>query len=260
MPDQLIHRAAYRGHVVGLRRELAAGVSPNEPDSVQHSLHCTPLFNLCLFGGIWPPVIDDEDYDEATAVTDYVECCRLLIEAGTDVNAINVNGDSVLTYAVQGARDHSVHGRRVTTPEVMQVVEMLLAAGANVNHRGCMSATALHSAAAYTPVAVDRLIRAGAEVNVRDEDDYTPLTSAMEGLYGVPTQRSFPLLLRAGADLPTEPGHPYLQAVVDAGGFARYAQRHLATITALFARTERLPPEMVRHVVGFWLHAGYYVY
>ena len=123
-----------------------------------------------------------------------------------------------------------------------------------------MSATALHSAAAYTPVAVDRLIRAGAEVNVRDEDDYTPLTSAMEGLYGVPTQRSFPLLLRAGADLPTEPGHPYLQAVVDAGGFARYAQRHLATITALFARTERLPPEMVRHVVGFWLHAGYYVY
>ena len=101
-----------------------------------------------------------------------------------------------------------------------------------------------------------------------DDDDYTPLDSAMDGLSGIPTHRSFPLLLRAGADLPTRPAHPlqherlhpYLEAVIYAGGFARYAQRHLATITALFARTERLPPEMVRHVVGFWLHAGYYVY
>ena len=257
MPKALIHYAAYRGHVVGLTRELAAGVSPNVPDSMQ----CTPPHLMCHFGGVWPAVVYGEDYDEATAVMDYVECCRLLIEAGTNVNAVNVNGDSVLFYAVQG-------GRRATTLEVMQVVEMLLAAGADVHYRGWLSATPLHSAAAFTPAAVDRLIKAGAEVNVSDDDDYTPLDSAMDGLSGIPTHRSFPLLLRAGADLPARPAHPlqherlhpYLEAVIDAGGFARYAQRHLATITALFARTERLPPEMVRHVVGFWLHAGYYVY
>ena len=48
--------------------------------------------------------------------------------------------------------------------------------------------------------------------------------------------------------------------MIDAGGFKKYAERHLATIAALFARTERLPPEMVRHVFSYWLHAGYYVY
>ena len=88
MPKALIHYAAYRGHVVGLRRELAAGVSPNVPDSMQ----CTPLHLLCHFGGVWPAVVYGEDYDEATAVMDYVECCRLLIEAGTNVNACKGGG------------------------------------------------------------------------------------------------------------------------------------------------------------------------
>ena len=32
MPKALIHYAAYRGHVVGLTRELAAGASPNVPE------------------------------------------------------------------------------------------------------------------------------------------------------------------------------------------------------------------------------------
>ena len=50
----------------------------------------------------------------------------------------------------------------------------------------------------------------------------------------------------------------YFQKVIDAGGFKKYEQAHLARITKILAPTPRLPPEMVRNIVEFWLHAGYY--
>ena len=75
-------------------------------------------------------------------------------------------------------------------------------------------------------------------------------------------RRRWPLFLRAGAEIPTDDIHlimdPYLVRVRNAGGFQRYAQAHLARITAILAPTPRLPPEMVRKIVEFWLHAGYY--
>ena len=81
--------------------------------------------------------------------------------------------------------------------------------------------------------------------------------------------RAFPVLLRFGADLPAQTeltelqdytDDRYLRAVIDAGGFGRYAQRHLAKLMLSFAPefSDRLPPELVRTVLGFWLHAGYY--
>jgi len=51
---------------------------------------------------------------------------------------------------------------------------------------------------------------------------------------------------------------PYIERIRNAGGFKKYAQAHLARITAILAPTPRLPPEMVRKIVEFWLHAGYY--
>jgi len=52
---------------------------------------------------------------------------------------------------------------------------------------------------------------------------------------------------------------PYLKRVLDAGSFQKYAQNHLAAITKLFAANgRRLPPEVVRHIMKYWLHAGYY--
>ena len=38
----------------------------------------------------------------------------------------------------------------------------------------------------------------------------------------------------------------------------KYAQEHLARITSILAPTPRLPPEMVRKIAEFWLHAGFY--
>ena len=52
----------------------------------------------------------------------------------------------------------------------------------------------------------------------------------------------------------------YIQRVRDEGGFANLARLHLNKLTETFAPkfAGRLPPEIVRHVVSFWLHAGYY--
>jgi len=42
-------------------------------------------------------------------------------------------------------------------------------------------------------------------------------------------------------------------------GFNKLAQDHLATRTKTFeSKFTMLPKELVRHVVSFWLHAGYY--
>ena len=80
-----------------------------------------------------------------------------------------------------------------------------------------------------------------------------------------------PLMLRAGAPLPRrgrlfmDENDPcfdarlrdYVVAVGAAGGFDRYARAHVARIAEIF-ETPLLPPELVRKVVEFWLHAGWY--
>ena len=67
----------------------------------------------------------------------------------------------------------------------------------------------------------------------------------------------WPLFLRAGAEIPTDNTDPYIVRVRNAGGFRRYAQQHLARIASIL-ETPLLPPELVRKVLEYWLHAGYY--
>ena len=82
----------------------------------------------------------------------------------------------------------------------------------------------------------------------------------------------YPLLLRAGAELPKEemPGghsgwrpvseHPYLGRIMEAGGFKNYERAHLAALAKTLSPklAHLLPPELVRKVVEFYLHAGFY--
>jgi len=108
------------------------------------------------------------------------------------------------------------------------------------------------------------LLRAGAEVNAKDRDDYTPLHLAIDA----ENRRILPVLLRAGATIPSHTdtmlGYTYrvsmmyVYRVNKAGGFKKYEQAHIGRITAMLTPTPRLPPEMVRKIVEFWLHAGYY--
>ena len=80
----------------------------------------------------------------------------------------------------------------------------------------------------------------------------------------------YPLLLCAGSELPKEemPGghsgwrpvseHPYLGRILGAGGFKNYERAHLAALTKTLSPKFALPPELVRTVVEFYLHAGFY--
>ena len=92
-------------------------------------------------------------------------------------------------------------------------------------------------------------------------------------------RETLPTLLRAGAEIsdhvrtaldtyagPHSGTHAegqaiflYFQKVIDAGGFKRYEKAHIATLQKTFApKFPMLPPEMVRHILTFGFHAGYY--
>ena len=67
---------------------------------------------------------------------------------------------------------------------------------------------------------------------------------------------------------------PYLQKVIDAGGWAKYERLHLDKLTAMLTPKDqtdgrrrsrrrlsplrRLPPEVLRRIVAYAFHAGYY--
>ena len=65
--------------------------------------------------------------------------------------------------------------------------------------------------------------------------------------------------LRAGATPPAQTTNAYIQKVIAAGGFGRYERNHLNALAATFApHFAHLPPEIVRLVVEYAFHAGYY--
>ena len=219
-----IHDAADRGDVETVRRLLAEGVSPHATDFIAN----TPLHYLCR--STW------------SAAADRLVCLRLLLDAGANLEAVDCNGHTPLHWCATEVRN-------------VEIVSSLVEAGANVNAAADLGKTALHFAASTGALAcVKVLLAAGADINVRSVAGSTPLSNALVQDH----RRMFALFLRAGAEIPTNNTDPYIVRVRNAGGFQRYAQQHHARITSILAPTPLLPPELVRHVVSFWLHAGYY--
>ena len=73
------------------------------------------------------------------------------------------------------------------------------------------------------------------------------------------TRRLVPILLRAGATPPAQTINAHIQEVIAAGGFGRYESNHLNALAATFApKLAHLPPEIVRLVVKYAFHVGYY--
>ena len=232
MPYAAIHGAASLGKAEQLRQLLEQGVSP-DLRTEEGSTFALPPFGQtplhCLCQG-----------DEG--VGDRPACFVLLREAGANLEAPDRLGYMPLHMAARVARS---------------LLPMLVEAGVNVNVKSLFGLTPLHTAAKYCPKrTVIALIRAGAAVNAQDITGTMPLEIAI-GSYNL---RVCPILLRAGATIP--PGHgsvsPYFRRVIDVGGFKKYEQAHLARITAILAPTPGLPPEMVRKIVEYWLHAGCY--
>ena len=171
------------------------------------------------------------------------------------------------------------------------VVAMLIRHGADVNLGSRPGLTPLHIASIFGCCEViPVLLAAGADLNAiynrpsDNEEWFTPETP-LESAIGFARFRAYPLLLRAGAALPddddrdfwTNPDREdcrYLQRVADAGGWEAYRRAHVDKLALLFTpkpetgrgrRSKRrrspihgLPPELVRRVVEYWAHAGYY--
>ena len=55
--------------------------------------------------------------------------------------------------------------------------------------------------------------------------------------------RMYPILLRAGAELPAETHHSYIQKVIDAGGWANYERLHLDRLTAVLTPKSSPPAD-----------------
>ena len=235
-----IHKAAREGNVAALRRLLAEGVSPDALDD-NPGVRWTPLLHLL------------EHYDgDDSATSDHVACFKLLHEAGANLEA-RTAGHTVLHFAAKGRTE---------------ILSLLLEAGVNVNVTNSGGYTPLHWAARgdlgvrRSTECVELLLKAGAAVNVATTSrgplllGPTPFDVALrKGTL----RRMWPVFLRAGADIPTNNTDQYIVRVRNAGGFKKYAQNHLAAMTKLFvADGRRLPPEVVRQIMKFWLHAGYY--
>ena len=228
--------AARGADVETLRRLLAEGVSPDE---ITWGFGRTPLHWLCN-PDTFNPVISVSP----SKVSDLVTCFKLLREAGANLEAVDGWGYTPLQCAAYSA-----------FPELLS---LLVQARVNLDARSNVGTTALHRAARVSDGrandCVDVLLAGGASVNARDSSGETPFDVALSHH----CRRMWPLFLRAGAEIPTNNTDPYIVRVRNAGGFKKYEQAHITRITAILAQTPRLPPEMVRKIVEFWLHAGYY--
>ena len=100
---------------------------------------------------------------------------------------------------------------------------------------------------------------AGSGINDRNPINKTALDCAIR--YGPRNgrRRVFPLLLAAGATIPSDTTDAYL-CKVRAVGFPAYEMAHRMRLTATCARVvfPRLPVDAVSHVVAFAFHTGYY--
>ncbi len=206
-----------------------------------------------------------------------VACVKLLIEHGANVDA--------------GAPGNPGEGYAVLTPLMyaafsgdLAIVKMLISAGGDVNalippdRGGPAMSTLLMAALSYgaaghpdpkdCDAVIETLLRAGANANPPEVNG--PLAMDMTIAHG--RRRIWPLLLRAGAILPTNEDsyrpayydthrtHPYLLKIDAAGGFKAYEKAHRAKLLATFTPkfTHLVPPELVPIIVEFSFHVGFY--
>ena len=205
--------AVQKGHVEVVRALLAANA-----DADHRCCETSPLYfaartaNLNMVKVLLTakPNLNRQAIEDTTALIRTIatgkpaspEIARLLIEAGANVNLSSSDGVTALTVAVQ----HSVG-----------TVQLLLAAGANVDFRWCSvtpgrpaerfvswdpgRATALGIASSLGKVdVVQTLLAAKADVNLAQCDGKTPLMLALEN----DRQEVAELLRGAGARVPAE--------------------------------------------------------
>jgi ankyrin repeat protein len=110
-----------------------------------------------------------------------VAAIRLLLAHGADPDLPNIQGVTpVMAAAGLGSNEIDTRGRFKTQPDQVASIDLLVKAGADINARDNRGQTALHGAAlfGYDDVIKD-LVAHNADVNAKDQKGMTPLDSAM---------------------------------------------------------------------------------
>ena len=276
------HTAAEKCDVEGLRGWLTPNSLEIRPVDAVHADGLTALHVLCGANYFNAARYTDEGRRNAETVE---TCFHLLREAGADLEARDPFGRTALHIVVRFASAFtSEYEARVPgiRRDSLLLASLLLRHGVDVNATDTQYHHSPLHIAVYRPSMAALLVKAGADVNLPDRDGQTPLYNAIlhaDKWRDASVRGTLPILLRAGAEISddvrealSEFGGPgsdddddleavtlYFQKVIDAGGFKRYEQAHLAALTATFApKFPMLPPEMVRHILTFGFHAGFY--
>jgi len=269
MERPAISIAAWKGDVDALRRELTRGVAVDLADPSGN----TALQIVC------------GAHNADLSLEDRIACVKLLLEHGAAPNAGLPNHPGHST--VEGAVNETPLMDIIIAPcPTIKIAQMLIAAGSDVN--GYIHDFYTHpegdvdlgywsplSNALTASFVIDRadgldainlLLKAGADPNPPEHRGL----NVMEEAIAIGFRRFWPVLLRAGAVLPTRVilrkeyrrnrADPYLLRVESAGGFRAHETAHrekvLATFTPKF--THLVPPELVPLIVEYAFHFGFY--
>lgn len=219
---QALFAAVNSSDVASVRRVLAKSLSPNQRDSSGF----TPLMTSSIRGDkeitqiLLTAGADVNSKNERgeTVLLDATssrraEIVELLLASGADISAIDrdlhrtalhiacANGDLATVKALlPKVQDVNVRDREGQTPllvtgeDSLEIIDLLIDHGADVNARNKYGGTALMGAV-WNIKVVETLLRHGADVNAKDNDGWTPLEQAL--LRGCP--EVIQLLEKAGA-------------------------------------------------------------
>ena len=150
-----------------------------------------------------------------------VDLVRALIDAGAEVNVRDNEGNTPLHFSVK-----RINREKVPTRDYEGIIRLLLEKKADVHIVNVGGATPLHTAAAFRadPSAVEMLIQAGADVNLKTSASYGGWTP----LHGAAARNSggiIAVLLKHGADPTAKDGRGLTPLqVAEQGGFADAAK------------------------------------
>lgn len=141
-------------------RNIQNAIRNSDLEAVKLILQNDPSSASRPGGRGFPPIILAA-YSEDQAI------CELLIEAGADVNAQDIAGNTALMgVCFKGFND---------------IVQFLIEKGADVNLKNKVGGTALSFAATFNQnTVVKTLLANGAETNIKDQNNQTPLELAQK--------------------------------------------------------------------------------